>query len=487
MSIQTHLHAARGVAVIGAGPAGLAAGRWLVQHGFEPVIFEAAAGIGGQWNGASPACGTWPGMRTNTSRVLTAFSDLPHGPDVALYPTQAQMAAYLGRYARQSGLGPHLRLDTRVAHLRGADDGWLVQAEGAAGTTHERFAQVWIATGRQAAAARPFVPGLAAFAGTLGVHDAARYRGAEAWRGRDVVVAGGSISALEIAADLALAGARSVTVTSRRQRYVLPKLLQGVPTDHVLFTRAAALAAEHEPPAALAAGLKALLQGAGADPARYGAPAAHADPFAAGISQSQFFLPLVAEGRIVARPWMTCVDGRRVEFADGSHVEADGLIMATGYRLSLPFLDESLRATLRLDDEHIELHDHSLHPELPGLAFLGLYDQTGPLLPVLELQARWLTYVLAGLAAAPTPEQMQAGIARHRERRAGPQGVMMNAMALLFARHAGVEPELARWPELRDALLHGPLSPMSFRLQGPDALPDAADRVAGRLALDRVA
>jgi hypothetical protein len=52
----------------------------------------------------------------------------------------------------------------------------------------------------------------------------------------------------------------------------------------------------------------------------------------------------------------------------------------------------------------------------------------------------------------------------------------MHAMALLFARHAGVEPDPARWPGLERALLFGPLSPASFRLQGPDSLPDAARR-----------
>ena len=54
----------------------------------------------------------------------------------------------------------------------------------------------------------------------------------------------------------------------------------------------------------------------------------------------------------------------------------------------------------------------------------------------------------------------------------------MNAMALLFARRAGVEPDPASWPQLQHALLFGPLSPISFRLQGPDRLPGAATRVA---------
>jgi 2-polyprenyl-6-methoxyphenol hydroxylase-like FAD-dependent oxidoreductase len=48
--------------------------------------------------------------------------------------------------------------------------------------------------------------------------------------------------------------------------------------------------------------------------------------------------------------------------------------------------------------------------------------------------------------------------------------------AMLFARAAGVEPELGRWPELARPLLFGPLSPMSFRMSGRDSIPDAPAR-----------
>ena len=54
----------------------------------------------------------------------------------------------------------------------------------------------------------------------------------------------------------------------------------------------------------------------------------------------------------------------------------------------------------------------------------------------------------------------------------------MHVMAIMFARLAGVEPNLDANPELRRALLFGPLSPASFRLEGPDALEDAPIRTA---------
>src|SRR6476469_2235740 len=63
------------VAVIGAGPGGLVAAKHAIQAGFEVSVFEAGDDLGGQWNTTAAHSGTWPGMRTNTSRAMTAFSD----------------------------------------------------------------------------------------------------------------------------------------------------------------------------------------------------------------------------------------------------------------------------------------------------------------------------------------------------------------------------------------------------------------------------
>jgi dimethylaniline monooxygenase (N-oxide forming) len=73
---------------------------------------------------------------------------------------------------------------------------------------------------------------------------------------------------------------------------------------------------------------------------------------------------------------------------------------------------------------------------------------------------------------------MKQGVTMARGRRNGPQEVPMHALADLFARNAGVEPDPAAWPALERALWFGPLSPASFRLTGPDAEADAPARTA---------
>jgi dimethylaniline monooxygenase (N-oxide forming) len=467
----------RAIAVIGGGPAGLVTARYLKKHGFEPFVFEASSAVGGQWNAASPSSAVWPGMRTNTSRILTAFSDLDHPAGTNVYPSQTDMGSYLARYAEAMGLAPHLRLSTSVDLVDQAPGGgWIVRARHGGEVSSEIFSRAVIATGYCRAPDVPEIAGLQGFAGRGGVVHSSQYEGLETYRGQSVLVAGCSISALEIASELAAAGVK-VSVTMRRQRYVLQKLLAGVPTDHVAFTRFAAQCGRTLPPEAIAAGMKQMVLSKCGSPDQFGAPKPDDNIFAAGLTQSQNYLGLVAEGRIRPRPWIEAVDGRAVIFADGSREDFDAVILGTGFKLSLPFLADATAASLGFDGQSIDLYDHTLHPDLKGLGFVGLYSLIGPYFPVLELQARWLAYLWAGLCPTPSSEMAREGVAASRARRGGPRDIPMHALAGLFANNAGVEPRPSAWPALERALWFGPLSPASFRLTGPDADPEAPARM----------
>ncbi len=467
-------------AIIGAGPAGLVAARWLREVGFRTTLIEEDIDIGGQWRVGGPQSSVWPGMRTNTSRVMTAFSDLPHPPGTAAYPTAEQIGAYLRRYAEQFAVLEDARFRTRVEEVDPdpTRKGWLVSATLAdGGTWTEHFDYVVAATGRYRVPMIPQVPGLSGFTGSGGAIHAAAYRGADAYRGQRVLVAGHSISALEIASELALRGAARVVVAARRHRYVLQKILAGVPIEHLVYTRYAALASELRSPEESSAALKALILRTSGHPAQFGAPCASEDPYEAGFTQNQFYLALVAEDRIVPRPWMTQVTDKTVQFTDGSTEEVDTIIFATGYELSLPYLGPTAQAALAPDVNQADLYHHTFHPDLPGFALVGVYHQSGPYFPTLELQARWVAYTWGGRRQAPTHEDMTPHIAATHPRSGPPPMLRMHTWARLLADQAGVEPVAAHWPELTRALHFGPQSPASFRLDGPDALPDAAQRV----------
>jgi len=461
------------VAVIGAGPGGLVTARWLLAQGFRVTIFESAPELGGQWTGMSGHSGVWPDMHTNTSRILTAFSDLPHDGG-AVFPSNGDVLDYLRRYAEAFDLLSRSRFGVEISCLRRHDrSGWTVGHSG--GT--ERFDRVVVATGRFQTPVIPAVEGLETFAGSEGVISTYDFRDPGGYRGRRVLVAGCAVSALEIAAELARAGAR-VVVTQRRQRYVLPKFAAGVPSDHRIFTRYGALAAETLPAAEIDRQLRELVVEAGGSPEQYGAPAPDPSLFSAGVTLSQDYLPLVAEGRITVRPWIESISGQKVTFADGGAEVFDGIIFGTGFKLNLPFLDEFIRTTVDLDDIHLDSDLYTFHPDLPGLAFVGMWDQSGGYFVPLELQARWIAYTWAGVIPPRATDVQRTAVSAYRQRRGLPQKTRMNLAALAFARVSGAEPVLSDWPQLRRALLFGPLAPSCFRLGGPDALPGAAERFA---------
>lgn len=467
------------VAIIGAGPAGLVSARWLQQEGFRPILFEQGEHLGGQWCGGAAYSGVWPAMRTNTSRVMSAFSDLDHGPEVPTYPSNQQMRAYLERYARRFGLLEVLRTKSRVVEVAQDGEGWRVGVLAADGSVrHERFSKVVVASGRYNKPRIPATPGLETFSGPGGFLHTFQYRGAARFQGMRVVVAGGSISALEIASELAMHGVE-VMASQRKQRYVLQKLVAGVPVEHRVFTRFAALAGESFPPEVSGRALRDFILATAGNPEQFGAPRPSDNVFEANITQNQNFLPLVAEGRITPRPAIRSISGRSVEFVDGSRADADAIVFGTGFDLHLPFLGQDLRRTLGADDEGLDLFAHTLHPALPGLAFAGLFHIAGPSLPTLELQGRWIAAQWSGQRPAITTAQFAQGLAAAR----GVRGESpMHVLAVLFARLADVEPDPAEFPDLALDLLFGPLSPASFRLSGSHRLDDAPDRTRAAAA-----
>jgi dimethylaniline monooxygenase (N-oxide forming) len=70
-------------------------------------------------------------------------------------------------------------------------------------------------------------------------------------------------------------------------------------------------------------------------PEQFGALKPAGDFTHVGRGLSQHFLPLVAEGRIGIKPWLSAIQGQKVRFCDESLEEFDAIILATGFELSL--------------------------------------------------------------------------------------------------------------------------------------------------------
>ena len=465
------------VAIIGAGPAGLVSARYLKSEGFEPVIFDRGRSVGGQWSGDPRCSSVWPSMRTNTTRILTAFSDFPHAPGTHVYPRNQDVLAYLTRYAETHGLMPQVRTETRVERIRRENGLWTIESRAAEGPpVRETFTHVVLATGRYQKPFMPDVPGLASFSGESGAIHTKAYKDPERYRGKRVLVAGCAISALEVASDLAMLGAARVLTTNRKQRYVLPKLCAGVPTDHTAFSRFGGLAAEHLPLDAVAAAFKAFVLRIAGNPEQFGAPRPADNILEAGVSLCQHYLPLVAEGRITIRPWMAGVSGQRVTFADGTEEEVDALICGTGYvlrlgpagRRAVPPVSMRTRSTsIRTSSRFIRTSQasrssvSSIRSDRSFPCWSNRRDGS----PTRGVErGRCRRRVRCGRAWKPTAP----GVIFRR-------WCPMHTTARIFAGEAGVEPDVREWPDLVRPLLFGPLTPISYRLSGRDCRADARE------------
>jgi dimethylaniline monooxygenase (N-oxide forming) len=445
------------VAVIGAGPGGLVAAKHAIEAGFEVSVFEASDDLGGQWNTTAAHSGIWPGMRTNTSRSMTAFSDHPVPPSHDLHPLAEQIQAYLRSYSDAFGVTDRIRFGTPVNDLEPA---WRVNGE--------PFEAVILASGRFRAPVLP--PGLAGFTGEV-LH-AFDYPGVDHFRGRRALVYGNGVSGHEIASDLATVS--SVFSAYRKPRYVLQKNVAGVSSDWHWYTHIGALRRAVMPPAEYGALLRDRVLRVAGNPADFGAPEPSVDFFLAGHSLCQDYLTQVRAGAIICRPAIVAASGNQVTFADGSCEHVDAIICATGYRLDIPYLSQDLWAVLGPD---LRLHHRTMHPDLPGFGVVGQFALQGPYFPLLELQARWIVNSWSGVGPGPDARAARASVAT-----APPPLDSHNVLALTLAEAAGVAPDIRARPDLAEPLLFGPMLPPRYRLDGPGAHRDAAANFRDQLA-----
>lgn len=467
------------VAVIGAGASGLVTARYLKKHGAQVVVFERYSGVGGQWDSASPYSGVWPSMRTNTCSVTTKFSDLQHPQNIPLYPRNQSILSYLQKYAAIYCLLENIRFATRVTLLEYAEDCWRITALHKERTVIcEEFDAVVVASGRFT---RPYIPdvdGLYAFTGKGGVSHSYRYKIPRQFRGMRVLVAGGSISAYEISTSLAMEGAAQIITASRRAKYLAGRLYQGRSLEYFKHTRYERLLSETLSKKENVERTKTLLLETMGRPERYNSIKPDPDPVVAGTSTSETFLSLVAEGYIFPKPWISRIDGRTVYFSDGSCVhDVDALIFCTGYDLELPFLSEPLQQIIQPTRKHIPLAWHTFHPDIPTLAFIGFWFHSGSVFVSTEQQARMIAYELCGVNK---PTTRAARLADFTKYMAAPQQhakVNLFTFSYLLSELGGFAPDMYAHPELARYLLFGPITPVTYRLSGVDALTDAPQRI----------
>jgi len=128
---------------------------------------------------------------------------------------------------------------------------------------------------------------------------------------------------------------------------------------------------------------------------------------------SDDILSRIAHGEIAPKPNIARLTERTVVFADGSEVEADIVIYCTGYRVTFPFFAPDLIAA---PDNDLPLFRRVFHPRIPSVAFIGLLQPLGAIMPLAAAQSEWVCDYLSGRYALPDPEAMRADMEAERAR-----------------------------------------------------------------------
>jgi cation diffusion facilitator CzcD-associated flavoprotein CzcO len=207
-------HASLRIAIIGAGPSGLAAGHELLARGFTNfTLYEATDAVGGTWH-----IHTYPGLACDVWAHSYTFSYRPNPDWTASFVEQPEIEAYLQQCAKEFGLEPHIRLNARIAsaHYQG-DGSWKLTTDTGEAFEHD---VVINAMGNQHTPLYPDVPGIEDFQG--GSFHATRWNHDVELEGKRVVIVGSAASAVQIVPEVAKV-AGHLTVLQRTANWIMPR------------------------------------------------------------------------------------------------------------------------------------------------------------------------------------------------------------------------------------------------------------------------
>jgi len=315
------------VLVIGGGQAGLAAGYYLAQARIPFLILDAEADTGDSWRQR------WDSLELFSAACYSALPGLPFPGDPEHFPGKDTVADYLEDYAQAFELP--IRHRSRVTSLDRRGGGYRAATE----SGEYQAAQVIIAAGAyQQAWVPPLSDKLAS--DVIQLHSAG-YRNPGQLPAREVLVVGAANSGAQIAEDLAATHRVHLSQGARIPR--LPRRLLGQSVhfygDHLGL-------------------IAAPLDGSWRGRTQRG-------DLLIGTSLRQ----LRRRHSVDLRPRATGASGHAVSFADGSELDVQTVIWATGYRSDYSWIHPPV-----LDSPGAPVHQRGVTPA-PGLYFLGMKNQ----------------------------------------------------------------------------------------------------------------
>jgi len=339
------------VAVIGAGPSGLAQLRAFQSAAAtgaeipEIVCFEKQDNWGGLWNYTwrtgldeygEPVHGSmYRYLWSNGPKEGLEFADYSFeehfGKQIGSYPPRAVLFDYIEGRVNKAGVRDWIRFCTTVRFVRydPATEQFTLTAHDLKNDTmyEEVFDNIVVASGHFSTPNAPEFPGFKTFGGrVLHAHD---FRDAMEFKGKDLLIVGTSYSAEDIGSQCWKYGARSITVAHRT------------------------------------------------------APM--------GFNWPSNWLEV---------PILERMDETTAYFKDGTSARVDAVILCTGYKHHFPFLPDDLRLKTRNRLATADLYKGVAWVRNPKIFYLGMQDQWFTY-NMFDAQAWWVRDAIMGRIAIP--------------------------------------------------------------------------------------
>ncbi|MHC8508325.1 MAG: NAD(P)-binding domain-containing protein [Rhodospirillales bacterium] len=344
------------VAVIGAGPSGLAMLRAFQSAKAkgadipEVVCYEKQDDWGGLWNyswrtgvdeAGDPCHGSmYRYLWSNGPKEGLEFADYTFdehfGKEIASYPPRAVLFDYIEGRVKKAGVRDWVRFNTAVRDVRFEDGKFniTVRDTKADKETTETFDYAVVCTGHFSAPNAPYYEGFEGFNGRiLHAHD---FRDAREFAGQNILILGTSYSAEDIGSQCWKYGCKSVTVAHRTapMGYDWPDNWKEVP---------------------------ALVR----------------------------------------------VEGKTAHFKDGTSTAVDSIILCTGYKHHFPFLPDDLRLKTANRLAAADLYKGVAWVHNPRLFYIGMQDQWYTF-NMFDAQAWYVRDIIAGRIKLPDEAAMKA-------------------------------------------------------------------------------
>jgi len=535
------------VAVIGAGPSGLAAVKSLMEEGHQVICFEKARDIGGVYRWAEDNNGVYDSAYLTSSSFITAFSDFPPRGKVKFHFKHDEYLQYLRDYATDFGSMPFIKFNHAVQRLeQSAQGAWVVKVLDQDNKKEEQytFDAVAVCAGVHQNISIPVIPHSEIFQGKI-IHSG-HYKRPDAFKGKNVVVVGGGESGSDIVDEVSRVTGQCALVL-RRGVLVLPRFIFSRPNDFytnrlfytspvwlfrirhesfhwptffVILCIITAVMLVFEVLNFILVGLISFFPILGSlefilkvlfiiyllikmvrylsyvgikeliviSQLNFQSQAGHDQQFA---TKCQGIAKAIASKKCFLKKNIKEFTKSGVIFEDDTAFEADAVIFCTGYVTRYPFLGIE-----RMDCRN--LYKNCFDPKIgPTLCFIGLARPArGAIPPIAEMQSRWFAQILSGNVHLPSAEDMQARIKTDARNHQEMFSVVSDRITGLvdytsymdeLAGFIGCRPlwkDLKKDPILLYRIYYGPFIACQYRLFGPHSNKEQARKTMGSISVD---